>query len=150
MRRAIGRRRDTGIELNDMRFERSAATKNTRQPHGVRAGYNQVSSDLIDPSTMTSASRTRQFVLSFLLTSFGVGLGGFGGVRAITGMSGLAEATRLEPTGIVLFTVGAACFSVGMMWLIVVMVRPFFEKRTIDHIADEIGEQRRFGRNVRG
>ena len=98
---------------------------------------------------MTPASRTRQFILSMLLTSFGMGLAAFGGVRAIEGMSGLGEATRLDATGILLFTAGAACFAFGVMWLIVVMVHPFFQKRHIDHIADEIGEQRRLQRDSR-
>ncbi|MBS1818273.1 MAG: hypothetical protein JSU08_10110 [Acidobacteria bacterium] len=83
-------------------------------------------------------SRARQFLISLLLTAGGIALSAFGGVRAISGMHGLAEQTKFDQTGILLFSAGAACFSVGFMWLIVALVRPFFEKREVDHIVDEM------------
>ncbi|MGE3956977.1 MAG: hypothetical protein AB7H96_09695 [Vicinamibacterales bacterium] len=92
---------------------------------------------------MPPLTRTRQFVLSLIVTLIGLSLSSYGGYLAIDGMQGVGNATRLDMTGIVIFSVGAVFFAVGAMWLLVVMVRPFFEKRAVDRYADEVAERDR-------
>lgn len=94
---------------------------------------------------MRPLTRIQQFVISLVLTSAGVVLLGYGGVVAIQQMTGFGLETRLDPMGISIFAAGAVCFSVGAMWLLVVMVRPFFEKRAIDRYADDVAERQRRG-----
>lgn len=86
---------------------------------------------------MSPLSRGRQFALSVLLTAAGLLLAGYGGVRAIEGMRGVGADTRLDTTGIIIFSTGAVFFAIGAMWLLVVMVRPFFDKRDIDRYAEQ-------------
>lgn len=86
---------------------------------------------------MNPLSRGRQFALSVLLTAAGLLLAGYGGVTAIEGMHGIGADTRLDTTGIIIFSIGAVFFAVGAMWLLVVMVRPFFDKRDVDRYAEQ-------------
>lgn len=92
---------------------------------------------------MRPLSRAQQFVVSLILTASGIGLAGYGGVVAIQQMRGQGLETRLDRLGIGLFSAGAVCFAFGVMWLLVVLVRPFFEKRAIDRYADEVSERQR-------
>lgn len=92
---------------------------------------------------MARLSRTSQFVFSFLMTSIGIALSAYGGVTAIEGIQGMGEHTRLDTRGMIIFAVGAAFFSFGVMWLLVVLVRPFFEKRAVDRIVEEMTKEER-------
>lgn len=92
---------------------------------------------------MRPLSRVQQFFASLILTASGIGLAAYGGVVAIQQMRGRGLETRLDSVGIGIFSAGAACFAFGVMWLLVVLVRPFFEKRAIDRYADEVAERQR-------
>lgn len=87
---------------------------------------------------MRALSRIQQFILSLVLTATGIALASYGGVVAISRMRGVGLETRLDPMGITIFSTGAVFFAVGVMWLLTVLVRPFFEKRAIDRYADEV------------
>lgn len=92
---------------------------------------------------MRPLTRSQQFVISLVLTAVGLILAGYGGVVAIQQMRGVGLDTRLDPMGISIFSAGAVFFAVGAMWLLVVLVRPFFEKRAVDRYADEVAERQR-------
>ncbi|MFN7916497.1 MAG: hypothetical protein U0Q55_14245 [Vicinamibacterales bacterium] len=92
---------------------------------------------------MRTLSRLQQFVISLFLTSVGIGLGGYGGRVMIDRMSGVGLETRLDTSGVAIFAAGAVCFAFGVMWLLTVLVRPFFEKRAVDRHVEEWTERQR-------
>lgn len=78
-------------------------------------------------------------VPSLTLTLAGVILGLYGASGAIAAWN---TSGMDVPVGrmVVLF-VGGSMFAVGAMMLLTVVVRPFFEKRPVDRIADEIKDE---------
>ncbi len=69
--------------------------------------------------------------------------GGVIGVYGLIGAMGTWNRPDLDPPvgKMVLIFAGAAVFSVGAMMLLVVVVRPWFEKRDVDRIVDEIADE---------
>lgn len=81
---------------------------------------------------------------SLALALCGAVLGLYGLIGA---MAGWNHPELDPPVGrMVIMFVGACMLSVGAMMLLVVTVRPMFEKRDVDHIADEIEREQRLGR----
>jgi len=75
-------------------------------------------------------------VPSLALALVGVALGVYG----LIGTMDTWNRPEIEaPIGsMVVIFVGASMFAVGAMMVLVVTVRPMFEKRDVDHIADDI------------
>ena len=77
--------------------------------------------------------------LSLLLAVSGVVIGIYGLVGA---MAAWDHPEVEAPIGkMVVMFVGASMFAVGGLMLLVVMARPLFEKRDVDHIVDEIKDE---------
>ena len=78
---------------------------------------------------------------SLALALAGAALGIYGRVGL---MASWSSADAAVPVGrmVIMFT-GGAMFAVGAMMVLVVTVRPLFEKREADRIAEEIAEERR-------